>query len=594
VFNQILKQVKRPSVGALFLKKENELRMDSVAHCLNKTINSLGTVFGSISQSLEDLDAKTTRLREDCKVLLQSAGGQEENTNLLFRVADTLQGHTHFLDECSSKQEERCDMMRECETTVDHLLKKQTEMVSALEPLKFMLVFFKIEASQLCEADRQTFHSVSEETAHLHALVDETFQRNIKSLAQARRKIQEAKTSSKTAQDQQSTLTATKQKEISQAISALKAQIRNNSEKTADLDHEAEGFEAATSVLVMSLQYEDIIRQRCEHILEKLHQKPKGIRNATWLLYQAKQIETAAEEMRQSSEEIRSGLQNIDDQAKRLHQTSTTMDQFEHITASADGMVQTLLESLESIHEMLTQSTTLSQSSCEAIAPVQSLTQELSAIVFEVSVKIQFIALNAQVRSIQVGAGSGLEVLAARTAEISTQLRELGDETSKSIHTLHTTVESLVNASKSEYEDGKKQLGIIEDHGSELEGELHRMRDNTFDSLELVGSLATQVEEFTQADIQRLQILSELAVELDQKAQNLRAEVRFDSLSKREKKRIEAELHSLLDDKKDAMHNRLHDKSTATEANFDLQISNRAQQRSNGELSVSSENVEFF
>ena len=583
-----------PQNARFFRKKEKALRLETVEKALNETKGSLGTVFGSISNTLNHLDEKTRCLREDCKVLLQSAGGQDEGTNLLFRVADTLQGPTRFLGSSIGKQQEHCRLMEECEITANELLRKQTEMIAALEPLKFMLVFFKIEASQLSEADRQTFLSVSEEISHLHVLVDKTFQRNIANLDEARSKIQDAQKAALKARDEQADLIAAKQTEIEDAISNLRSQIKGNSKKTTDLDQAAEGFESATSLLVMSLQYEDIIRQRCEHILERLNHKPPATSNAAWQLYQAKQIETAAEEVRQSSTEIQRGLQNIEDQAKLLQQASTTMDQFEHITASADGMVQTLLESLESIREVLEQSTDLSQNACEAIQPVQNLTKELSAIVFEVSVKIQFIALNAQVRSIQVGEGSGLEVLAARTAEISAQLRDLGDKTSSQIQNLHNTVDTLVNASEGEFEEGRKQLSIIENKGPALESELHQLRDSTFTSLELVGSLASSVEEFTQNDIRQLDILINHAAELDETARALRTDANLDNLSRRMRKRIEAELHSLLDDKKDAMHSRLHDKSSSSQANFDLHISDRAQTRANAELSVSNGEIELF
>lgn len=568
--------------------------MESVPAALNRTIDSLGTVFGSISSNLDDLDKKTKSLRHDCNVLLQSAGGQDDSNDLLFRVAETLEGPTNFLGNCISEQTEHRKMMNDCETIAADLLKKQKEMVATLEPLKFMLVFFKIEASELPEADRQTFHSVSEEISHLHVLVDETFQRNIKNLAEARNKIQRAQKTAKKARDHQANLIQVKQNEINQAISTLKTQVHENSQKTTDLDNAAEKFESATNLLVMSLQYEDIIRQRCEHILEKLHQKPDHIRNGAWLLYQAKQIETAAEEIRQSTAEIQSGLQNIEQQAKQLYQASTTMDQFEHITVSADGMVQTLLESLESIHQMLKQSTGLSQNACQAITPVQDLTKELSAIVFEVSIKIQFIALNAQVRSIQVGEGSGLEVLAARTAEISTLLRNLGDETADRIQSLHTKLEALVSTSQEECEEGQKQLRIIDENGPDLERKLHQLRDSTFDSLQIVGKLTSQVESFTQTDLQKLQALNQLASLLEQKARDLREEAKFNSLSKREKERIESELHSLLNEKKDAMHNRLHDKSADTRARFNLQISENSQTRSDLATAIDSDNVEFF
>lgn len=581
-------------MASLLSKNEPSLQLNSATSSLQKTISGLTDVFGGISENLDYLDQKTKGLRTDCNVLLKSAGGQNDSTNLLLRVADTIQSPTSYLKKCVKKQTQNCELMRSCDKTAEELLKMQNQMIAALEPLKFMLVFFKIEASQLSEANRQTFHSVSEEISHLHILVDETFQRNIRKLAEARGKISTAETVAEREKTEQAKLIGSQQNEISIAIENLKVQIESNSKKSVGLDHAAESFEAALGILVMSLQYEDIIRQRCESILSQLDNKPSNVGNRTWLLVQAKQIETAAEEMRQSSREIKSGLEHIAAQAKELYTASTTMDQFEHITASADGMVQTLLESLDTVREVLKQSTTRSKNSRAAIEPVQSLTKELSAIVFEVSIKIQFIALNAQVRSIQVGEGSGLEILAARTAEISSQLRDLGDQTSIHINELHSDIDSLMNNIDEEYEQGKEQYDFLETHGQALESDLHTLRDSTFASLETVASLTESVQQFIESDIQNLGTLEELAQKLDEEANKLRAEANIEGLPPRKIKKIESEVGSLMDNDRDSMHTRLHAQTTDREAGFELAISDRAQKRSNSAKTLSCENIEMF
>ncbi|MDQ8198705.1 hypothetical protein QEH56_11120 [Pelagicoccus enzymogenes] len=559
---------------------------------LRTTIHEVESVFRGISNNLELIDEKTKRLREDCNVLLASAGGHDESSQLLFRVAEALEGPMTFLTGCLQHHAKNHQLMLDSQKSAGDLLQMQNDMVSSLEPLKFMLVFFKIEASQLSEENRQTFHSVSEEISHLHILVDETFQKNIKNLQDARSAILTAEKHTKTEREHQSQLISQKQAEISDAIQAFKTQINTNSKKSAHLDIHANNFENAIGRLVMSLQYEDIIRQRCESILKDLEQKPEGISQASWLIFQATQVETAAEEIRQSSHELNSGLNAISSQAKELYRAATTMDQFEHITASADGMVQMLLESLESIRTMLAQSTALSQGSREAIQPVRELTKELSAVVFEVSIKIQFIALNAQVRSIQVGEGSGLEVLAARTAEISSELRALGDSTATQIDTLHAAVEELVQTIDSEWDAGKEHLATIEEQGPELEAELHALRDSTLNSLQIVASLSEMVTGFSNDDAERLHKLSLQADTLDQFAQELRQQAKIDKLKTAARQAIDAEVETLLSEKRGAMHTRIHNDQQSQA--FDLGISTRLSDRANSSKTLSCDNIDLF
>lgn len=593
MFNKLKDKFKK-SQPRWLEKHEDAIQLEDITSHLRTTVREVEEVFHGISDNLDIVDEKTKRLRHDCQVLLASAGGQNDSTQLLFRVAETLEGPMAFLNSCIDQQRRNQHLMQTSQDSAGRLLQMQNDMVSSLEPLKFMLVFFKIEASQLSEENRQTFHSVSEEISHLHVLVDETFQKNIKNLQDARAAIITAEQKSKTEREAQTKLISEKQTEISSAIDSLKQQIETNSRSSSDLDISANSFEQAIGKLVMSLQYEDIIRQRCESIIENIGNKPADISKSSWLIVMATQIETASEELRQSSNELNSGLNTIAQQAKELYRASTTMDQFDHITASADGMVQMLLESLESIRLMLTHSTQLSKDSRDSIMPVQNLTKELSAIVFEVSIKIQFIALNAQVRSIQVGEGSGLEVLAARTAEISAELRELGDSTSRQIVELHTAIDELVDTIKAEWQGGNEQLSHIEKNGPSLESDLHTLRDSTFDSLEIVASLSETVEGFTNDDAERLHKLTVQSEKLDRQAQALRSQAKLDKLNAKQRKIIDEEVAALLSENRGAMHTRIHTGNHTQTKDFDIGIDTHLQKRAMSSKSLSCDNIDLF
>ncbi len=559
---------------------------------LQEAIDEIGRVFGRIGSDLDDLDAQTKQLRADCQVLLEAAGGQTDNTKLLFRVAEILKEPMKYVGRSLEQHRQHCDLMSSCETNATELLDKQKAMVAILEPLKFMLVFFKIEAAQLSEENRQTFHSVSEEISHLHRLVDETFQGNIENLNEARSAISDSKKSTRKLLDHHAEEFQSKETKVAEAISSLVSQIEANEKRSADLNLAADNFENAVARLVMSLQYEDIVRQRCETILQDLAKKPTDISQAAWLVVISRQLGTAALEMRQSSQAVNAGLDSIASEAKELYRTSTTMDQFDHITTSADGMVQTLLESIDSIRAMLKDSTNLSQQSRESITPVQNLTEKLSKIVFEISIKIQFIALNAQVRSIQVGEGSGLEVLAARTAEISTQLRDLGNETAQQIKEMHNTVDQLIQNIDSEHAEGMKQLEKLFTQSEKREAELHGLRDGAFQSLGIVAGMSQQVQRFVNEDSSTLQYIETLADRLEQSSSDILAQSRLDKLSPKARARLLEEVDATLAKTHGAIHTRV------AETGFDeedaLGISDRVESRKNTAKQLACDNVELF
>ncbi|EDY83233.1 hypothetical protein VDG1235_2858 [Verrucomicrobiia bacterium DG1235] len=545
-----------------------------------------------MGSSLDSLSDQTHRLKDNCQVLVDASSGQSNSSILIKRAAKALEAPIQYIGSSIYERQSTCSLLSNCEKSATKLLQRQNDMNSALQPLKFMLVFFKIEAAQLCAEDQATFKSVSEEISRLHKLVDDTFGKNMKQLEAARAATSEAEKQANQQTAKQAEEIEKKQQDLAQTIDRLNQQIEKNQLEESDLNSATGKFESAIGRLIMSLQYEDIFRQRCETILQAFDELKEENADRAWILVQAKQIETAAKELRESAEETLTGLDSISQQAKELYRISATMDQFEHNTASADGMVQTLLEAFESIRDILKKNKALAADSKTAIKPVQNLTEDLSAVVFEVSMNIQFIALNAQIRSIQVGAGSGLEILAARTAEISSELRELGDTTSAQITELHQTVNSLTRAIETDFEGVSHTLDELDESSQKIEAELHDLRDGALNSLSLIADMLGSVESLITGDRNKLTRISSIADTLEDRVAELVSQAKLQKLSAKDRALLEEEVEQRLQKVRGAMHTRVPTELADTDSM--LAISEKQSSRRESAVSLSCDNIELF
>ena len=537
---------------ARMARDERELR-----EILRATQERLAKVFGSVADKLGPLDGLTREVRGDCQRLLNDASGKSEGRSLLLDAASALSAPMASIDESLARGERVDRLMQDCESIAQMLLRQQNEMVAVLQPLKFMLVFFRIEASQLPPEHQSTFQSVSEEIMRLHVLVDQTFQSNISQLTDACRTIRTALNRMRKARTEDLREIDSKRASVGEAIRTLGEMLKENSLKDTDLGAAATRFEDSINRLVGSLQYEDILRQRCDAVLDCVANRPEGMSDPAWSLVLADEFETTALELRNSAGEIGASLDEIVLHAAELDEAATAMKQFDNMTVSADGMVQTLLDSFESIEGILKSNESRSAEVQGATEPVSRLAKSLSVVVVEMSLNIQFIALNAQVRSIQVGAGSGLEVLAARTAEISSVLGDLGSRTSTGIDQLESIVRELRCVVSQDRESGRAATMQLELDGAGFVAQLHQMRDGAFGTLAGIAESSDSVSALVKLDRSDLEAMSRLGDSLDSAASKLRREAGLERLSARARQGIlvQVDRHAELSSR--AVHTRL-------------------------------------
>ncbi|WP_324726142.1 hypothetical protein [Actomonas aquatica] len=469
---------------------------------------NLQQTFHAFGGDLDEIDSQTRQLLDKCEELIELANGQSEGINLFQQSMQVLDQPLEHIDRSLRGLEPMLEHVARCDQHSKELLKCQLAMGEVLAPLRHMIVFFRIEAAQLEPEHQTTFLTVADEIHRLRELIDKTFDDNVTRLEAARTTIGGVHQKIRHDNNAYAQVITRKRAEIERAIETLGEQLSFDSQRDTQVRDATQRLNQEISQLVSALQYEDILTQRIDHVLKALHAGPPVGAIGAWMRLMSVQVSEVIQSMEEARQQLDQGIDRIVLQADELGEASIKLRDLDNSTASIDGMVQLLLEAFEDITEISAANVKLADDSYTALQPVAEVTENLSSVVIEVSLNIQLIALNAQVRSVQLGDGSGLEVLAARTAEISAELGELGDRTANEIIELRTVTHELLDQLGTMRDTGRKHLDDLRQNGAEVIQSLHGMRDRTLATLQDVCSQMENVRDRTNPKPQRLQELA--------------------------------------------------------------------------------------
>jgi hypothetical protein len=173
-----------------------------------------------------------------------------------------------------------------------------------------------------------------------------------------------------------------------------------------------------------------------------------------------------------------------------------SLKEFTMLTTSFDGMVQVLIESIHEVRDLVAQTVTSAGAAYEMLRPLGCLTSDLTATVRDISARIHLIGVNAQVQaacSAQDRPGTGLEVLSARTSEISAETNRISEEAATQLDSLAAGLTQSVKILGALKEDGVSQQQVIEQQGRKNEDELHAFRNKALETLRAIGTSLDQI-----------------------------------------------------------------------------------------------------
>ena len=402
------------------------------------------------------------------------------------RTSTLLQGPLHYIDGCLAERDRLFKLIAQCDACAVAMLTVRSDILRSLAPLTQVAVLFKIESARLSTELRETFVTVTTEIERMHALVHQSMEGNANHLEAALRNLARVRALLDRDFSEIASKVADKKKTIAAAIASLGAQLSENAVRDTKLHSHSRLVRDEVSRIVQSLQFQDIVHQKCEHILEALGDKTDQVGHHAAL--QAGHIAGVVSDLSSGQATILSCLDGLAEKSAELEENSIRLDDLEGMTASSDGIVQMLLDTLSTVEALTIEVAKVTNDTYEALRPMTELAKSLSSALVDTAVNMNHIALNAQIRSIISGEGTGLEQLSARAAQISTEVNILSRTNAQNLLQLDESVQEMLVTFRAFGESGKNALSDYEGKRGPIEGELHAIRDETLSAFQELGT----------------------------------------------------------------------------------------------------------
>lgn len=461
--------------------------LDRADASLERLFLNLGRHFEPLTERMQDLVKSSESLRE-------LASGREHGQTLFQRAITVLHEPLEFIDRCVSQHTRLLELLKQCEEEMRVMLRFQMQMSDLLGPLSFVEVLFKVESASLELEQRETFGTVAADIHRLRQLVDEAFQKNAGLLGSTHATLAVVRQRLENDFRQHARAIADKRRTIEAALTRLDEQLLRNARQETDAHALTRTLSVQVSAIVAALQYQDIIRQKSAHVVEALADwEAHHVYDRAFVRLQLAQLEAVDHDIDTAVDAISSGIEKIRELGEGIDRRSLSMDDFEGMIASADGMVQMLLDSIRETRGILGGTTSLIVEASEAARPAGNIAASLTTALGELSINMRLVALNAQVRSVQITDVTGLEVLAVRTAEISNKITGLSREVADRLARLRGVTDEMFGLFDQFSQEGRERERQMEVAQAPVETELHGLRDRALAVFQTITQAVDQV-----------------------------------------------------------------------------------------------------
>lgn len=481
------------------------------------TTRELESRFLEIGADIETMAGLSGDLVSRSERLLALATGQSSGEDILSAAVEELRRPVEFLEVSRTRWADIVTRLREHLRLVGEVRRMEACLERAVAPLRFIQTFFRIESAILPVEVQHVFSSLTQDIGELHHRVVVLFSEQFLSLRKAEQTVESLVKRLELQLRAHETLVIEKKKLIEDAMVNLKQMLEENRAVDIRLTGTTRDIDRDVGRIVTSLQFQDITRQKLEHVKEALERitadfdgvEGRGsagprtsaaeglsrINEASRI--QVAQLDAVRSDLSKAEKEIVEAVRGIHQRVGTLDEECITLRNFRSISVSQDGVVQVVLNTLEEVRALTATMLAVHTETYETIRPLESLTSNLTDVMRNLSNNIRLIALNAQIQATQIGEGTGLEVLSQRTCTISDEANAVNERAAAELDRLTAGFERMVQESRElrELIDGEQRW--LGEQGTRLEARLHQYRDSTLEVFREVDELAAKLREHT-------------------------------------------------------------------------------------------------
>jgi hypothetical protein len=409
---------------------------------LAQAVHQLPVISAGLEQTYLNLEGKlehladiATRLVGELRGLAEIAGSGPELDGGFERMRRVLQGPLEFLRTAVDgipQNEQDCSAA--C-AAVAEAVALESELVHKLLPLRFMHILFRVESARLPAEAREVFVTLAADIGALYERVRESYEGQLQVLREAGRALRGASESAERHWKEYAQELAERRGELDASLARMDREMGENAGRNARIQDAGAEFASAVQGAMLAMQTQDIVAQKLEHAgsglrdaleaVELAHSGAKAApRIATLARIEMGQLDAVAAELDQSGETLAEAARKVaarldDDGALVGSAGSALVGESRRFAQTMDCVAQALAQNLDALRAMTAQTLEMARLHQRMLVPAREALGALTVSVDGAARDMQRIALNAQIRSVQLGRETGLEVLASRTAEIA-------------------------------------------------------------------------------------------------------------------------------------------------------------------------------
>lgn len=461
--------------------------------------------FLEVSGNLENLAQRGEDLLKGSEKLIELSLGKVEGQHLLHEVPALINKPVEFIATFNDEVRSLIKGLTDMDEATSTLLLMQTRLTDAFSPLRIIQVLYRIEAERLAEKDRRVFHALTAEMNRVEARMLRSFEEQFAMLSETRRQLQFAIQQLHVGVLRRDSQFRGKRDTIDQMIERVNHEVKLNEQRESRLTQTSRGLNQEINRVVMAIQHQDIVEQRLAHVekamakLEDLlvdlssadrrsrREKLAVIHSLSRL--EQEQLQEVRNQFDHALAEIDGGIDKVSHTIKSVDTQCMSLNDFGHVTAAVDGMVQVLLDTLTDVSQLLQDTLTEADKTYEIIRPLGGQAAHLTDTVTSLSLAIKLIALNAQVQAGKLDNARTLEVLSARTSEIADDANHISLEVAGKLEAFSREMDRFVTGFETLRLSGRTEVGELNEQSVSAKDRLHSYRDGTLESLNNVGRM---------------------------------------------------------------------------------------------------------
>lgn len=459
-----------------------------------------GSFLGA-SHGLEKLVTLGDRFVSESDLLVNAAIGRNKGGELFFDALKVVEAPLEFLQQSHSEIRSILLRLKKDNDRIAELITVQSDLERIIAPLTYIQILMKIESAPLGIEVQQMFGSLSKEIDRLHYQVCDLFATKFRELREIQRGVNLVMAELQAQTERLGEGIAREKATIDQALQQMQRELIANQTRQSHIGRLGAALKREIQQIVVGLQFQDLIHQKLQHSSAGLGQIQARLADAASSSFlvqacrlQSEQLRAVRKDVAQAESVVKTGVEKLLGLIVNAESQCLSLKEFQQLTTSADGMVQVLLDVFATLQEQIAATVAGSAKAFDQLRPVGGLASDLTAIVRDISQSIHLIGLNAQVQAARVVDGVGLEVLSARTTEISGVTNRISEQVARQLDELIKALAEGVKALEGLNGAAQRQQSSLKETGATCERNLHELRDDVLAMLGNVDELLKQIQ----------------------------------------------------------------------------------------------------